>query len=94
MELNEEWLDKAVHAWHHSGAGTIRDSIASAIETYLTELFKPGQVQMLEPLEAIPQRDYRKELWIGIRLQDADIAEANAALADFDKTFPPEPTHG
>lgn len=71
-----------------------KDSVAVAIQTYVEETRKPGQVQMLEPLEAIPQRDYRKELWIGIRLQDADIAEANAALADFDKTFPKENHHG
>lgn len=94
MDLNIAALRKATRAYRDAPGGT-EDGVVAAIKAYLTaDLIKPGQVQMLEPLEAIPQRDYRKELWIGIRLQDADITEANAALADFDKTFPPEPTHG
>lgn len=93
MVLDENMFRVALDAYY-GDTGTVEGGIRKAIEAYLAEMFKPGQVMTMEPLEAIPQRDYRKELWIGIRLQDADIAEANAALADFDKTFPKENRHG
>ena len=102
MELNQEWVSKAQDAFDHSSSN--HEGIAAAIETYLTEMFKPGSVQMLEPLEASPQRDYRKELWLGVatavarsegaRDRVAPGEWADRALADFDATFPPEPTHG
>lgn len=95
MELNEEWLDKAVKACMEC-LGSPENCIASAIETYLTEMFKPGPMMTLEPLEAIPQRDYRKELWIAAYTgsQYAPSSDAENALAHFDATFPPGPTHG
>lgn len=101
MELKEEWLDKAVKACMEC-RGSPENCIASAIETYLTEMFKPGQMMTLEPLETIPQRDYRKELWLGVAIAAAThrtgpgtpAEQANNAVRAFDKTFPPEPTHG
>lgn len=93
MELNQEWLDKAVKACMEC-LGSPENCIASAIETYLTEMFKPGPMMTLEPLEAIPQRDYRKELWIGVQLKFGSSKHADDALADFDTRFHKEPTHG
>lgn len=101
MELNEAALDKAVRGYLQ-GEGSVRDSMVVAIQTYLTEAFKPGQVQMLEPLEAIPQRDYRAELWLGVAIAattnrtgpGTPAEQANNAVRAFDKTFPQEPTHG
>lgn len=94
MALNEEYLQRACEAFDAVRGAHMnhRTAVIAAIEKYLAEMFKPGEMMTLEP--CVPARDYRKELWIGIRLQDADIAQANAALADFDATFPPEPNHG
>lgn len=99
MELNEEWLDKAVKACMEC-LGSPENCIASAIETYLTEMFKPGPMMTLEPLEAIPQRDYRKELWIAhwaaidgkTKFEDA-VCGTQKALEAFDKFFS-EHAHG
>lgn len=54
--------------------------------------------------EVIPQRDYRKELWIGMATSVANglnavrngiaFDRANEALAAFDKVFPKENNHG
>ena len=94
MELNQEWVSKAQDAFDHSPSN--REGIAAAIETYLTEMFKPGPMMTLEPLEAIPQRDYRKELWIAAytNSQYAPASDAETALAYFDATFPREKPHG
>lgn len=94
MELNQEWLTKArSRQMDFLDAGS-KHALTAAIETYLAEMFKPGSVQMLEPLEAIPQRDYRKELWIGVQLKFGSSKHADDALADFDTRFHKEPTHG
>ena len=103
MALDEKMFGVALDAYY-GDTGTVEDGIRKAIEAYLAEMFKPGSVQMLEPLEAIPQRDYRKELWLDVatavarseaaRDRAAPGAWADRALADFDKTFPAEPTNG
>ena len=94
MELNQEWVSKAQDAFDHSSSN--REGIAAAIEAYLAEMFKPGPMMTLEPLEAIPQRDYRKELWIAAytNSQYAPASDAETALAYFDATFPREKPHG
>ena len=98
MELNQEWVSKAQDAFDHSSSN--REGIAAAIEAYLAEMFKPGPMMTLEPLEAIPQRDYRKELWIAhwaaidgeTPFEDA-VCGTQEAVEAFDKFFS-EPTHG
>lgn len=102
MELNQEWVSKAQDAFDHSSSN--HEGIAAAIETYIAEMFKPGTMMTLEPLDAIPQRDYRKELWIGVATAVANglnavrngvaFDRANEALAAFDKIFPKEHNHG
>lgn len=103
MELNEECLRRAFEAFD-SSRGITHRRIEVAIKAYLAEMFKPGQVMTMEPLEAIPQRDYRKELWLdvatavarsdGARDRAAPGKWADRALANFDKTFPAGPTNG
>lgn len=103
MALNEEYLQRACEAFD-AATGQPRNAIVAAIETYLAEMFKPGTVMTLEPLDAIPQRDYRKELWIGVAtaVSGCDVTTeleapghwANHTLAEFDKTFPQEKPHG
>lgn len=92
MELNQEWVSKAQDAFDHSPSN--REGIAAAIETYLAEMFKPGPLMTLEPLEAIPQRDYRKEAWIAALTTGNGAPWADQVLAHFDKTFPREKPHG
>lgn len=95
MELNQEWLQRACEAFD-AATGQPRNAVAAAIETYLAEMIKPGPMMTLEPLEAIPQRDYRKELWIAAytNSQYAPNFDAETALAYFDATFPREKPHG
>ena len=95
MDLNITALRKATQAYRDSPGGT-EDGVVAAIETYLAEMFKPGPMMTLEPLEAIPQRDYRKELWIAAytNSQYAPASDAEKALAYFDATFPREKPHG
>ena len=98
MELNQEWVSKAQDAFDHSSSN--REGIAAAIEAYLAEMFKPGDVQMGEPIEFTPQRDYRKELWIAhwatidgkTKFENA-VCGTQKAVEAFDKFFS-EPTHG
>ena len=92
MELNQEWVSKAQDAFDHSPSN--REGIAAAIETYLAEMFKPGPMMTLEPLEAIPQRDYRKEVWIAALTTGNGAPWADQVLAHFDKTFATEKPHG
>ena len=103
MELNVTALRKAIRAYKEAPGGT-EDGVVAALKTYITaDLLKPGQVTEL-PLEAIPQRDYRKELWIGVATAVANglnafrngiaFDRANEALAAFDKVFPKENHHG
>ena len=95
MELNQEWVSKAQDAFDHSSSN--REGIAAAIEAYLAEMFKPGDLIVGE---AIPQRDYRKELWIAhwaaidgeTPFEDA-VCGTQKAVEAFDKFFS-EPTHG
>ena len=91
MELNQEWVSKAQDAFDHSPSN--REGIAAAIEAYLAEMFKPGDLIVGE---AIPQRDYRKELWIAAytNSQYTPASDAETALAYFDATFPREKPHG
>ena len=95
MELNEECLQRACEAFD-AATGRPRNAVAAAIEAYLAEMFKPDQMMTMEPLEAIPQRDYRKELWIAAytNSQYAPASDAEKALAYFDATFPREKPHG
>ena len=95
MELNQECLQRACEAFD-AATGQPRNAVAAAIEAYLAEMFKPGPMMTLEPLEAIPQRDYRKELWIAAytNSQYAPASDAETALAYFDATFPREKPHG
>lgn len=92
MELNQEWLDKAYKAFNRYVSN--RGGIEAAIETYLAEMFKPDKGMILEPLEAIPQRDYRKELWIAALTTGNGAPWADQVLAHFDKTFPQETNRG
>ena len=89
MELNQEWVSKAQDAFDHSPSN--REGIAAAIETYLTEMFKPGELIVGE---AIPQRDYRKEVWIAALTTGNGAPWADQVLAHFDKTFATEKPHG
>jgi len=97
MALNEEYLQRACEAFN-AATGQPRNAVVAAIETYLAEMFKPGPMMTLEPLEAIPQRDYRKELWVGVATAMGELTiafdRANEALAAFDKVFPKENNHG
>ena len=90
MELNQECLQRACEAFD-AATGQPRNAVAAAIEAYLAEMFKPGDLIVGE---AIPQRDYRKEVWIAALTTGNGAPWADQVLAHFDKTFPPEPTHG
>ena len=92
MALDENRFGVALDAYY-GDTGTVEDGIRKAIEAYLAEMFKPGSVQMLEPLEAIPQRDYRKEAWIAA-IGQGNPDYANLVLQHFDATFPAETTNG
>ena len=92
MALDENMFRVALAAYC-GGTGTVEDGIRKAIEVYLAEMFKPGSIQMLEPLEAIPQRDYRKEAWIAA-IGQGNPDYANLVLQHFDATFPAGPTNG
>ena len=92
MALDENMFRVALGAYC-GGTGTVEDGIRKAIEAYLAEMFKPGSVQMLEPLEAIPQRDYRKEAWIAA-IGQGNPDYANQVVLHFDATFPAGPTNG
>ena len=84
--LKQAALDKAVDAFLNDD-GTTCEGVAAAIEAYLEEAFKPGEPIVGEPLEVIPQRDYRKELWIEAWKANGSSVSANAALQQFDMTF-------
>lgn len=89
MSLDKDKFSKA-HSAFHAHVGGFSESLEAAIETYLAELFKPGQLTMLEPIQPIqPARDYRKELWVEIACSKSSLV-ANQMLAEFDKTFPKE----
>ena len=96
MELNEECLQRACEAFD-AATGQPRNAVAAAIEAYLAEMFKPGDLIVGE---AIPQRDYRKELWIAhwatidgkTKFENA-VCGTQKAVEAFDKFFS-EPTHG
>ena len=98
MDLNHEALDKALYAFNRH-PGDQKSSFIVAIEAYLTEMFKPGDLIVGE---AIPQRDYRKELWIDVATATAAHATqgfqpaswADETLKAFDTAFPQEKPHG
>lgn len=100
MELSQKWLAKARSRQTDFLDAGSQYALTAAIETYLAEMFKPGQMMTREPLEAIPQRDYRKELWIAhwaaidgeTKFEDA-VYGTQKAVEAFDKFFS-EPTHG
>lgn len=97
MELKEHMFRLALDAYYNNyenDRGTVEYCIRKAIEAYLTEMFKPGEGMMLEPLEAIPQRDYRKELWIAAYLENGRTRDAHIALEGFDQAFSKENPHG
>ena len=92
MKLTSEQLGRAYSTFINFN-GSSKNSLGAAIEEFVDTMFKPGPMMTLEPLEAIPQRDYRKEAWIAaIGRGNSDYA--NLVLQHFDATFPPEPTHG
>ena len=93
MALNEEHLQRACEAFN-AATGQPRNAVVAAIETYLAEMFKPDKGMILEPLEAIPQRDYRKDLWIAAYLENGSTRDAHIALEGFDQAFPKENNHG
>ena len=94
MDLNVTALRKATRAYKEAPGGT-EDGVVAAIKTYLTaDLIKPDKGMILEPLDAIPQRDYRKELWIAALTTGNGAPWADQVLAHFDKTFPQEKPHG
>lgn len=92
MALDENMFRVALDAYY-GDTGTVEGGIRKAIEAYLAEMFTPGQVMTMEPLEAIPKRDYRKEAWIAA-IGQGNPEYANLVLQHFDATFPPEPTNG
>lgn len=92
--LNEVAFVKACTAYGDC-QGAWEDRLDAAIEAYLAEVFKPGELVVGEAVE--PQRDCRKELWMGVaiavaRSDNATKLEsptrwADQVLADFDKRF-------
>ena len=59
MELNQEWLAKArSRQMDFLDAGS-QYALTAAIETYLAEMLKPGQMMTMEPLEADLQAQER-----------------------------------
>lgn len=92
--LNKDAFAKAVSAYENHLGGE-ESSLEAAIEAYLTEAFKPGELIVGEAIE--PQRDYRKELWVGVATavvrSDSTTSKyapgdfADAALAKFDARF-------
>ena len=90
MALNEEYLERACEAFD-AATGQPRNAVAAAIEAYLAEMFKPGDLIVGE---AIPQRDYRKEVWIAALTTGNGAPWADQVLAHFDKTFATEKPHG
>lgn len=84
MSLDKNAFEKAVQAFYANG-----EMLEFAIEAYLEELFKPGQLVVGEAIQ--PARDFRKELWIA-EYASGGRDDANEALAEFDKTFPKDPS--
>lgn len=92
--LNEAAFNKACISYADDDGGW-EERLKSAIETYMAEIFKPGELFVGEAIE--PQRDYRKELWMDVaiavaRSDNATKPEsptrwADQVLADFDKRF-------
>lgn len=83
--LNQAALDAAYRAFvAHPGAS--RPSVEAAIEAYLAEVFKPGELIVGGAIE--PQRDYRKELWadVAIAVARSDSATSKYAPGDFADT--------
>ena len=60
--------------------------VEAAIEAYLAEVFKPGELIVGEAIK--PQRDYRKELWadVAIAVARSDSATSKYAPGDFADT--------
>lgn len=82
--LNEVAFRKACIAYGDCQGGW-EDRLDAAIEAYLAETFKPGELIVGEAIQ--PQRDYRKELWIDAWNKTGSSIAANAALQQFDMTF-------
>lgn len=96
MTLDKKALDKAVEAYHAHGDHF--SSVEAAINAYYKEIFKSVELVALPPPPQ-PQRDYRKELWIGV-FRDMNNGNggsilspgecegiANDAVARFDRFF-------
>ena len=100
MKLTSEQLDRAYRTFMNFD-GSSKDSLGAAIEEFIDTMLTPGELIVGE---AIPQRDYRKELWIGVATAVANglnavrngvaFDRANEALAAFDKIFPKETDRG
>ena len=92
--LNEAAFNKACITYADDDGGW-EERLKSAIETYMAEIFKPGELFVGEAIE--PQRDYRKELWVGVAIavarSDSTTSKyasgdfADTALAKFDAQF-------
>lgn len=102
MDLDISAMRKAIQAYHNAPGGC-EDGIRAAIAIYLTNTqLTSGELIVGESLPL--QRDYRKELWIGVATAVANglnafrngiaFDRANEALAAFDKVFPKENHHG
>jgi hypothetical protein len=88
MSLDKDKLAKALAAYEDHDGG-VYGGIEAAIEAYLEDMFKPGEMIVGEAVQ--PARDYRKELWIEIVCSKSTLV-ANQTLAEFDKTFPKDPS--
>jgi len=89
--LNEAAFNEAYDTWERSKSGA-RDSLRAAICTYLDDApsARPGPIVELSTADfvPIPQRDYRKEVWIAALSTGNGADWADGVLAHFDKTFP------
>lgn len=91
--MNRVALTAAVQAFRDH-MGDTGESIEAAIQTYMAELCKPGELIVGEAIQ--PQRDYRKELWIatsemhiGSSLEKIDFS--NSVVLGFDAFFKANP---
>lgn len=94
-QIDKNALREAMQA-HYECEGTPEDSMRAAISAYMDEAFKPGPIVELSTADfvPIPQRDYRKEVWIAhwaavpdtVAFPDA-VSSAQRAVKAFDEFF-------
>lgn len=97
MKVSKEAVEAAYLALTKCDDAVIESRLKVAIQAAFDETFKPGELT-IEPMmgEFVPQRDYRKELWIShaaILTQDNVLSEqetaasCNKLVLEFDKFF-------